>query len=228
VSTPAVRCLIAAGLIAAGAQAETLPDILARMDRSAKEFKSMKAKMKQLEYTAVIDESSEKSGEVMLKRGKGASIGLVHFQQPDQQFIHFDGRRFRIFYPKANTVDVFDVGKYTGKIEVDQVLLLGFGTSGAELSKSYTIKSLGTETLGGVNTTHIELTPKLPELQKYVTKFELWIPEGQSNPIQEKALQPSKNYSTFVYSDIMINPSLPDSAFELKLPPGVKTVYPQK
>jgi outer membrane lipoprotein-sorting protein len=223
-----VTRLILAALIVTCARADSLPDILARMDRAAKDFKSMTAKLKQVEYTSVIDESNEKSGEVRLKRGKGGSIGVVQFHQPDEQTVHFDGRRFRVYYPKANTVDVFEVGKYTGKIEVDQVLLLGFGTSGAELNKAYTIKVIGPETLGAVHTTRIELTPKSPELQKYVTKFELWIPDGESSPLREKALQPSKNYSLFTYSDLVVNPPLPDSAFELKLPPGVRTIYPQK
>jgi outer membrane lipoprotein-sorting protein len=222
-----IRCFLFL-LVLAAAQAEPLADILARMDAAAKDFKSMSAKLKQIEYTAVIDDSSEKSGEVRLKRAKNSTIGQVQFLKPEPQTIHFDGRKFQIYYPNANTVDVFDVGKYTGKIEVDQILLLGFGTSGADLSKAYNIKALGAETLGGVKTTHIELIPKSQELTKYVTRFELWIPEGRSEPLQEKALQPSKNYSLFMYSDVMINPTLPDSAFELKLPRGVRTVYPQK
>ena len=76
--------------------------------------------------------------------------------------------------------------------------------------------------------TRIELTPKSDELKKLVTKIELWIPEGQTNPVQEKITQPSKNYSLVKYSDLKINPTLPDSAFALTLPAKVKKIHPQK
>jgi outer membrane lipoprotein-sorting protein len=70
--------------------------------------------------------------------------------------------------------------------------------------------------------------PKTDELKKLITKIELWVPEGQANPIQEKVTEPSKNYELVTYSDIKVNPALPDSAFELKLPPKVKKIYPQR
>ena len=218
--------LIATALLALTARAESLPEILARMDRDAKTFKSMSANVKWVDYTAVIDDSSEQTGEVKLKRGKNGIVCVMAVQHPEPRFLHIDGRKVRRYFPKANTVEVYDVGKYGGSM--DQLLLLGFGTSGTELTKEYTIKVLGSEMLGGMPTTRIELTPKSQELQKYVSKFELWIPEGQSNPVQEKALQPSKNYSLIIYSGLTINPQLPDSAFELKLPAGVRTIYPQK
>ena len=220
--------LIAAALIALSARAESLPEILARMDREAKDFRSMSAKIKQVDYTAVIDDKSEKSGEVHLKRTKGGSVVLVQFEQPEPETIQFDGQKGRIFYPKANTVQVLEVGKYAKKIDIDDLLLIGFGKSGADLTKAYTIKLLGQETLGTIHAAHLDMTPKSAEVQKYVTKIELWIPEGKSNPVQEKATNPSKNYSLVSYSELVINPPLPDSAFEMKLPPGVKTVYPGK
>jgi outer membrane lipoprotein-sorting protein len=220
--------LLAAALMVLNAHAETLPEILARMDHDDKDFRSMTAKLKQVDYTAVIDESTEKSGEVRLKRTKGGSVVLVQYQQPDLETVQFDGKNARTYFPKANTVNVYEIGKLTRKIDIDEVLLVGFGTSGADLSKAYAIKVLGTENLGSIPTTRLELTPKSAELQKYVTKFELWIPDGKGTPMQEKATGLSKNYSLFVYSELVVNPPLPDSAFELKLPPGVRTIYPGK
>jgi outer membrane lipoprotein-sorting protein len=59
-----------------------------------------------------------------------------------------------------------------------------------------------------------------------ITRIDLWIQEGQSSPIQEKVTQPSKDYVLISYSDLKVNPDLPDSAFDLKLPEGVKRVKP--
>lgn len=212
-------------LLILGARAETLEVILNRMDQSAKTFHSLSTKMKELEFTAVLNESSERSGEVRLKRGKGGTIGIIEFHEPNPQTIHINGRTVENYFPKANTVDIYDVGKFSRTI--DHVLLIGLGTSGSDLKKEYNIKVIGTESLDSVNTTRIELTPRSEELRKMVAKIELWIPDGQSNPIQEKASEPSKDYKVFKYSDIKVNPQLPESAFELALPAGVKKNYPK-
>ena len=206
--------------------AEPLADILSRMDRAAAEFRSLSAKMKRVQFTAVLGESSEMDGEVRLKRTKGGTLGMIEFQQPEKRTVSIDGKSVYVFYPKANTEEIYDARKYTSNM--DQILLLGFGTSSAELKKSYDFKDGGVEKINGIQTTRIELTPKSEELKKLITKIELWIPEGQSNPIRAKFSEPSRNYELVDYSDIKVNPALPDSAFKLDLPQNVKKVYPQK
>ena len=208
------------------ARAEPLADVVARMDRAAQAFRALSANMKRVQFTAVINESNEMEGVVRLKRSKGGTVGIIDFQQPEQRTVYVNGHNIQIFYPKANTVEIYDSSKYTSNI--DQFLLLGFGSSAAELQKSYDLKMAGTETVSGVATTRIEMTPKSAELTKLITKIELWIPEGQDNPIQEKVSEPSKNYELITYSEIKVNPSLPESAFELKLPEKVKKIHPQK
>lgn len=208
------------------ARAESLSDVLARMDRAAQDFRSLSANMKRVQYTAVISESNEMDGVIRLKRIKSGTAGIVEFQQPEQRTVYVSGHNIQIFYPKANTVEIYDSSKYTANI--DQFLLLGFGTSSAELRKSYDLKMSGTESIGGVATIRIEMTPKSAELNKLITKIELWIPEGQDIPLQEKVTEPSKNYELITYSDVKVNPNLPDSSFDLRLPPKVKKIYPQK
>jgi outer membrane lipoprotein-sorting protein len=206
--------------------AEPLSNVLGRMDAAAQNFHALSADMKRVQFTAVINEASEMQGVMRLKRVKNGTTGVVEFQQPEQRTVYVNGHNVQIYYPKANTVEIYDASKYTSNI--DQFLLLGFGTSSADLKKSYDLKAAGTETVSGMPTTRIELMPKTDELKKLITKIELWVPEGQANPIQEKVTEPSKNYELVTYSDIKVNPALPDSAFELKLPPKVKKIYPQR
>jgi outer membrane lipoprotein-sorting protein len=205
-------------------QAESLEAILARMDRSAKDFKSLSAKMKQSEFTAVLNESSESRGEVRLKRGKNGLVGVEDFQEPEPRVIHLNGRVVERYFPKANTVEEYNAEKFAKSM--DHFLLIGFGTSGTELKKEYDIKVIGPEMVGPAHTTHLELAPRSKELRNMITRIDLWIQEGQSSPIQEKVTQPSKDYVLISYSDLKVNPDLPDSAFDLKLPEGVKRVKP--
>jgi outer membrane lipoprotein-sorting protein len=213
-------------LSAALAPAEPLADVLARMDRAAREFHSLSAQMKRVQFTAVLSESSEMEGVLRLKRVKDGTQGVIEFQQPEQRTVFIKDKSVQIYYPKANSVEIYDASKYA--TNMDQILLLGFGTSSMELKKSYDFKDGGSQKINGVDTTRIELTPQAAELKKLITKIELWIPEGQSNPIRAKFSEPSKNYELVDYSDIKVNPVLPESAFELKLPSKVKKIYPQK
>ena len=213
-------------LAATLAPAEPLADVLARMDQSAAEFRSLSAQMKRVQFTAVLTETSEMDGVLRLRRAKGGTEGVIEFQQPERRTVVIKGKSVQIYYPKAKTVEIYDASKYSSNM--DQILLLGFGTSSAELKKSYDFKDGGAQKIGGVATTRLELTPKSAELQKLITKIELWIPEGQSNPIRAKFSEPSKNYELVDYSDIKVNPPLPESAFALTLPDKVKKIYPQK
>ena len=225
----ALKIPICAGalIFAAGlATAEPLSDVLARMDRAAADFHSLSARMKRVQFTAVLSESSEMDGAVRLRRIKGGTQGIVEFQQPEQRTVFINGKQVQIYYPKANTVEIYDASKYTSNM--DQILLLGFGTSAAELKKSYDIKDGGAQKINGGDTTRIELTPRSDEMKKLITKIELWIPEGQSNPVRAKFSEPSKNYELVDYAEIKVNPPLPDSAFAFKVPGNAKKIHPQK
>jgi outer membrane lipoprotein-sorting protein len=209
----------------APAHAESLDDVLARMDRAAKDFKSFSAKIKRTDYTAVLDESEEMTGTMAMRRVKTGNDALTQFSEPNPHSIFFSGHNVKIYSPRANTVEIYDAGKLAAT--ADRMMLLGFGISTAELRKDYDVKRIGDENVGALHTTHIELVPKSADVRKnYVVKIELWIPDEQANPMQEKVTKPSKDYYLVTYSDAKINPALPDSAFTLKLPAGVKELRP--
>jgi outer membrane lipoprotein-sorting protein len=129
------------------------------------------------------------------------------------------------YSPRAKTVEKYDINKLGA---VEKMMLVGFGVSAADLRKDYDIKLVGPENIGSLPTTHIELTPKSADVRKnYATKIDLWIPDGQANPVREKVTAPSKDYNLWTYTNLKVNPPLPDSAFRLNLPPGVTELHPQ-
>ncbi len=196
------------------------------MDQASAQFKSCSATMKRKEFTAVLNETAESKGTMRLKRAKTGMTGILDSTEPDPMTVYLNGKTAERFFPKANTVEIYDIGKYAHSI--DEVILIGFGTSGADLRKQYDVKLAGSDTIAGTKTSRLELVPKAEETRKLASKIELWIPEGQANPIQEKLSTPSKNYSLINFSDVKINPQLPDADYTLKLPAGVKKIYPQK
>ena len=202
--------------------AETLADILARMDESARNFRTFSANIKRTEYTKVLNDKEDIEGIERVKRINGQTVTLVEFHGPNAQTIRLSAKTADVYYPNAKMVEIWDAGKYARA--ANQFLLLGFGTSSAELKKDYDVSLGGADTLGSTRTTRLDLTPKDAETRKKFAKIELWIPEGDTVPIQVKVTEASQNYNLAVYSNRKVNEPLADSDLELKVPPDVKKV----
>lgn len=203
------------------ATAETLEGLLARMTKAAPSAMSFSANLRQLDYTAVVDDTAVSEGTIRLKRTKAGVIGLVDYTKPSPNTVHFmGGGKAEKYLPKANTVEIYDFAKFSKS--ADQYLLLAFGLSGTDLQKNYQVKWGGEEPLGSVRTTRLELVPKDKEALKLISKIELWIPEGKTHAIQEKLYKTGgRDYLLYIYTDATLNPTLLDSAFEFKAPAGV-------
>jgi outer membrane lipoprotein-sorting protein len=213
-------------MVPAAVSADQLHGALQRMDESAAQFRNMSAKIKRASHTAVLKETTEESGSILLKKSNQREMRvLIDFTNPDQKAVWFHDRKVEIYNPKIKTVQIYDFGKQ-GSL-VDQFLLLGFGTSGKELAKSYDLKALGEETVAGQKATRLELMPKSKQVRDNFNKFELWIGDA-GHPVQQKLFQPSGDYNLVTYTDIKINTGLSDDALALKLPKDVIKEYPQR
>lgn len=195
------------------------------MDRAAQSFRDATATVQRVDYTAVINDTSSEAGTMrMVRRSREVRLRL-DFGEPDVRTVVLAGRRAEIYYPKIQTVQVYDLGKQ--RELVDQFLLLGFGTSGAELRKSYAVRLVGEEAVGGTSASRLELTPKSPKAREHVVKIEMWVsPEG--HPLRHKFYKPSGDYTVITYSNLRINAGVSEASLQLALPAGVKREYPQK
>jgi len=223
-----VLCFLAGTVVLgvlASAGAHSPAPVLARMDKAAEKFQAMSAKVTMVTHTDVINENTTESGSILIKKdGKSRVQALIEFQEPPnaRRKLSLAGKTAQIYFPKINTVQIYDLGKYREVAE--QFVTLGFGTSGKELAEGYIVNVLGEETLLGKLALRLELKPKSDDVKKFVNKVELWIPEGgDAYPMQEKYYSPSNDYHLATYSDLKINPPLKGDALKLKLPPGVKT-----
>ncbi len=215
------------GVLATSAgTAETVQTVLSRMDQEAASFQQIRARVRKAAFTAVLNDTSEESGMMWLKRA-GRNLSMrVEITQPEPRSIGVEGSQALIYYPKINTVQIYDLGKQRGL--VDQFLVLGFGSYGRDILKNYNVAVAGEEAVAGQRASRLELSPKDKQVQDQFRKIELWIPVNAGHPIQERLLQPGGDYYLFSYSDIQLNPNLPVNQFRLNLPAGVKKDYPQR
>ncbi|MEO8026871.1 MAG: outer membrane lipoprotein carrier protein LolA [Bryobacteraceae bacterium] len=212
--------------------AESLANVNSRLDKSAAEFQSMSANIEWIDHTKVINEDSRQAGTVRLKKAKagllgGAPVtGLIGFTEPDAKTISLNGPEIHIYYPKMKTVQIWDLGRQGDQFF--QFVLLGFGTTSADLRRNYNVRVVGPETLGDTKTTRLELKPKTKQIQEYLSAIDLWIPEDSGYPVQEILHQKSGDTTTIRYTQAKFNAPMTDKQLAIDLPAGVKKEYPQK
>lgn len=208
--------------------APDLQTVLANMDRASAGFKGMRADVEWVKYTAIVDDKSVEKGVIVVRResDKSASV-MIEFQDPYPYFFSLRGAKVEIYRPKIAQVEEYDLSSSRGMLE--QALLVGFGASGKFLSEHYNVELKGEETAAGQPTVKLELIPKSEEMLKRVPRLEMWISTKNWQAVQQKLYQPhSEDHRLYTYTNITLNPPQKDSDFRLKIPRGVKRVYPQK
>ncbi len=221
-----VGCLLTA---AAWAQivgeSPELERVLAQMDAAAKSFKTTEASVVWDQYQKVINETETQKGRIYFRREGGEVQMAADFVEPDKKYVLYSGGKVQVYQPKIDQVSEYNPGK--NRSEVESFLVLGFGGSGRDLFKSYVVRLLATETVGGVAADKLELIPKSDRLRNNIARIWLWIDPARGISVQQQFFEPDSNYRLVKYSDIRINQPLPESAFKLKTTKKTKFVSPQ-
>src|ERR1700692_4818454 len=200
-----------------------LENILKQLDSQAADFHSLTADLERTKVTVVVNDKSTESGKISVRRDDKMRIELT---QPDPRTILRDGDDFYIYNPKIHRVEEYNLGKK--KSLVDQFLLLGFGTPGSELKKSYSITLQGEETLDGHKVVLLELLPKSEDVKNQLSKIQLWFDESSWLPAQQKFYETgSGDYFIIQYKNIARNVRIADSEFKPHWPRGTSRVKPQ-
>jgi len=201
----------------------TLESVLKQLDTQAGDFHSLTADLERTKVTVVVNDKSTESGKIYVRRDDKMRIELT---QPDPRTILRDGDDFYIYNPKIHRVEEYNLGKK--KSLVDQFLLLGFGTPGSELKKSYSIALQGEETLDNRKVVLLELLPKSDDVRNQLSKIQLWFDETTWLPAQQKFFETgSGDYFIILYKNIARNVRIADSEFKPHWPHGTTRVKPQ-
>ena len=219
-----LACLFAAA--ASASAGNSLETAFALMDRAAQDFTGVTADVKTVSFQNVIQDEEKDTGKLILKKNKREVRIRLDKLEPDRITLTIDPQKIQRYLAKAETLEIYDPGKY--KSLINQLLLLGFGTTSKELQANYAVVLGGPETIGNEPATRLQLTPKNQEVLKYMKRVDLWISDKTGLPLQQKSFAPSGDYTMFTYSNIMVNPNLPDSSVKFDPPKGTKIVHPQK
>jgi len=216
-------------LLAASAQtpdSDELQRVLSKMDQVAANFRTTQAAFVWNQYQKVVDETDTQKGTVYFRRSGNEIQMAADINDPTSpKYVLFTDSKVEVFQPKIDQVTRYNTGK--DRATVESFLVLGFGGSGRDLVKSFDVKYLGTEKVGGVDTAKMELVPKSQKVRNTFDHIWLWIDPSRGVSVQQQLFEPSGDYRLAKYSDIQLNQKIPDSAFKLKTTPKTKVVSPQ-
>jgi len=224
-----IRATIIGLLLAPAAWPQTssagVERVLAQMDTAAKNFRTTEASFVWDQYQKVIDETDTQKGKIYFRRQDGETQMAADIAEPDKKYILYSGGKVQVYQPKIDQVTEYNPGK--NRSDLESFLVLGFGGSGHDLLKSYDVKSLGTETVGGTEAAKLELIPKSAHLRNNIARILLWIDPARGVSVQQQFFEPGGDYRLAKYSDIQLNQKLPDTAFKLKTTGKTRVVSPQ-
>ena len=136
----------------------------------------------------------------------------------------FTGDLISLYEPSIDQVTQYNPGK--NKADFETYLVLGFGGSGHDLTRSFDVNYAGMEQAQGVNAAKLELTPKSQRVKNTFSTITLWIDPARGVSVQQKFQGPSGDYRLAKYSNIQLNGKVPGDAFKLKTTGKTKVVKP--
>lgn len=207
------------------ARPEDLKNLLAQMNIAAKAFKTAQADFEWDQYQLVVNETDVQKGQMYLRRTEKGIDAALSITSPAPKQVLFKDGLVSLYQPKIDQVTEHAAGG--NRADVEAFMSLGFGASGDDLQKSYDVKMEGWQTVTGIKTAKLDLTPKDAKLQSSLKKIVLWIDPARSLAVQQQFLEPSGDYRLARYSNIRINGKLPDDAFKLKTKAHTKFVRAQ-
>lgn len=220
-----VTWLASACFAASGGQGHggwTWENVRERLDSEAKDFRSLSADIERTKVTVVVNDRSTETGSIFVRGEKM----LLDIKVPHARSILRTGDNLYIYNPGLKRVEEYNLGKNRGL--VDQFLLLGFGTKGAELQKGYLVTLLREEKLDDRKVIVLELTPKSDAVRSQISKIQIWLDESTWLPAQQQFFEAgSGDYSIVRYSKVVRNAAIPESTFKPHWPKGTEKVKPR-
>ncbi len=197
--------------------ADDLNSVLAKLDAASAKFHTTSADLEwSTTQTDPVPDTDIQKGVVYYQRTGTSFQGGIHIAtdngQPSPKVVVCCTKGSIQLYEKLqNQVIVLNkLSQYADWFR------LGFGASGKELADKWDIKYDGMETVDGVKTAKLELTPKDATVRKNLPKVILWMDTDRAVSLKQYFDEGSGMSRTCHYTNIKMNQTLPGDAFTFK------------
>lgn len=201
----------------------TLECVLKKMDAAAATFHTTQADFTWDQYQKVVDEHDLQKGTVYYRREGNQTEMMAEIKQPEPKFVLYRDGKIQVYQPRIEQVMVYQTGNHS---EIESYLVLGFGGSGQDLTKSFDVSYLGDETVEGIVTAQLQLIPKSEKFRNNVAKILLWIDLNRGISVQQQFLQTQGDSRLANYSAVRVNAKIGNDVFQLKTTKKTQFVSP--
>jgi outer membrane lipoprotein-sorting protein len=200
-----------------------MENVLAKMDETASKFRTAQANFNWTTYNSVVNaESGKQTGKIYFRRLGNETEMSAEIDPPDAQKIVFSKGKIQIYKPRTETIHEYDAGAHRDEFEA--FLVLGFGSSGEDMRKSFDVSYDGEEKIAGTDAAKLDLVPKSENIKQHFPQIVLWIDPKMGVSVQQKLVELSGDYRLAKYSNIQLNQKIPDKVFKLKTSGKAKVV----
>jgi outer membrane lipoprotein-sorting protein len=213
-----LAALLALALPFTTAGAQTLPEVLHQMDTASARFQSAQADFRWDLYERVVKQTTTQNGSIYFIKSGGKTQMGAKIDPPYTKFLEYKNGVLRVFDPGPDHLTVLNAG--ANQAQYESFLTLGFGGSGTELTKAWTITDQGNETLndgsGPVETTKLDLVSKDPKVRDMFTHITIWVDLKRGISLKQQFFTPSDDEKTATYTHIRYNQKVNTTAFTIK------------
>jgi outer membrane lipoprotein-sorting protein len=202
-----------------------LDSVLTRMDEAAAKFRSAEADLTSDQYEKVVNETDTQTGKAYFRRKNGNMQMALDIQKPDAKYVLVSDSKAQLYQPNIDQVTEYDINRSSE--DVEGMFALGFGGRGHDLAKSFGVELGGAESVDGVTTAKLLLTPKQPKIKSMFNTITLWVDPARGVSLQQRFDEPSGDYRVAHYRNIKLNQKINDDVFKLKTTGATKVVKPQ-
>jgi outer membrane lipoprotein-sorting protein len=201
-----------------------LDTVLQQMNAASEKFESAQADLRQELFTKLVSDTETETGIVyFMRKGKSTQMGMK-MMPPTAQTVEFKDNTLRIYNPGTNQIQVY---ASTGKNQslAETFLTLGFGGSGDDLKKAWTITDEGSEAMSdGSKTVQVEkldLVSKDETVRKNFSHFTIWIDALRGVSLKQVSYaanggRPTGDTRTAYYTNIRLNQKVDTAPFAIK------------
>ena len=195
-----------------------LNEVLRQLDAASARFHSAEADFHKDLFQRVVKETTTQTGSIyFLKAANGAQMGAI-INPPDARTIEFKDGRLRLFDPGANHLTTVDA--HANQAQYETFLTLGFGGSGKDLERTWTITDGGSEQMNdGTATVAVEkldLVARDPALRNTFTHVTIWVDPTRAVSLKQQFFTPSEDIQTATYTHIRLNQPVNQKRFSIK------------
>jgi outer membrane lipoprotein-sorting protein len=227
----AAAIAVSNGGINQAAVAQAKPSVIAQMNAASAKFTSAQADLRQELFTKAVQDTETQTGQIyFLRKANATQMGMKMLPPdakpgtPPVQIVEFKDGKLRVYDTGPNQLHEFSTA---GKNQAlaDTFMTLGFGGSGNDLAKAWTIADLGTEQMSdGSRTVPVEkldLVSRDAGIRNNYSHITIWVDAARGVSLKQVSFEasggaPSGDTRTVVYTNIRINQPVNADPFAIK------------